>query len=424
MALVGSYIAVIVIRCICSNCLSFLPYLITFSLFSSNNMMFTNVAYRYLGSVLLFLLLFFYHDRNCGEKPRRTFFIVTLILTLGITIGDPTSALLMIPLFVFVPILRKNASSIIYAIIPFIYLFYAATGYVFFIKRYTTFAWEGFVEFFQTILATGFPERVIPWQRVISPTATDAYVTSAAYASLVFLSTIVGLFYTVLWIRNRTRRNGIKRDTLMKANCLSLLIMVAIGLVTYVGASVKPEVPFSDIRTIVMAFSATLLLFSFTSKTLLTKLTSNRVVPAIFLVLLVLSSLRVVYDAYPKSFYDPINVVEDGRLGSASVYVVSDFVNAYYRTGGIVGDYKVLNRIGTLFPSPQYEKRSLNKTTLGKPFEFFPYKSILVFNIAGIKYPSMYHPSDAYIAAYNFSITHNRVYDNGVVVIASKEKGK
>ena len=424
MALVGFYAARILMENIADHKLSFLPYLITFSLFSSGNMMFTNVAYRYLGSALLFLLLFFYCDKNCGENPRRTFSIITLVLTLGITIGDPTSALLMIPLFALVSILRKNASGLLYAIIPFIYMSYAATAYLFLIRGYARFAWEGFVEFFQAIFTTGFPERVIPWQRVISPTAGDAYVTSGAYLSLLLLSAIVGLFSAVLWIRRKNKKDAIRRNTLMKANCLSLLAMVVIGLVTYIGASIKPEVPFSDIRTIVMIFSSALLLFSFASRSLLAKLTSNRGVLAVVLVLLVMSSLRVVYNAYPKSFYDPINVVEDGRLGSASIYVISSFVNDYYKTGGIVGDYKVLNRIGGSLPSTQYEKRLLNETTLDKPFELFPYRNILVFNIAGTKYPSVYHPPEAYTAAYNFSIAHNRLYDNGVVVIASKEEGK
>lgn len=423
MALVSLYIARIIMKNIAHQRLSWVPYLLTFSLFSSSNMMFTNVGYRYLGSVLLLLLLFFYYDKNCGKKPRRAFFIVTLILTLGITIGDPTAALLMIPLFVFLSILRKNASGLLYAIIPFSYMFYAATTYVFLIKSYAAFALEGFVEFFQEILALRFPERVVPWKRVISPTAGDAYLTSAAYVSLLFLSAIVGLFSAVLWIRRKNERDGSRRNTLMKANCLGLLTMVAIGLVTYVGASVKPEVPFSDIRTIVLIFSSVLLLFSFASKTLLTKLTKNRGVLAIILILLVLSSLRVVYNVYPKSSYDPINVVEDNRLGSNSIYVVASFVNDYYRTGGIIGDYKVLNRIGQSLPYSQYEKRWLNKTTLYKPFAFFPERSILVFNIAGIEYASLYHPKEVYMAAYNFSITHNRLYDNGVVLIASQEKG-
>lgn len=424
MALVGSYAAKVVKKNITHDSLSFLPYLIVFSLFSSSNMMFTNVAYRYLGSVLLFLLLFFYYDRNSGENPRRTFFVVTLVLTLGIAIGDPTANLLMIFLFSSVSILRKNASASLYAIIPFSYMFYVAISYMFFIRKYAKFVWEGFIEFSQSIFVIEMPERVAPWQRVISPTVGDTYLTSVAYLSLMFLSTIVSLHYVLLWIRHRNGTDGIRRSTLMKANCLSLLTMVAIGSVTYVGASVRPEVPFSDIRTIVMIFSSTLLLLSFASQPLLKNLTTNRGILAAILILLVLSSLRIVYSAYPKSFYDPVNVVEDGRLGSTSIYVVAGFVNAYYKTGGITGDYKVLHRIGDVLPTPQYEKRWLNATTLGKPFEFFPYRSIVVFNIAGTKYPSMYHPPDAYMAAYDFSVTHNRLYDNGVVVIASWEEGK
>jgi len=199
--------------------------------------------------------------------------------------------------------------------------------------------------------------------------------------------------------------------------------MLGIGLTTYIGSSVMSEVPFSDIRTIVLIFPSTLLLFSFASKTLLVNLTGKRVILAMVLALLLMSSLRIVYNVYPKSVHDPINVVEDGRLGSTSVYIVEGFVNKYYKTGGIIGDYKVLNRIGSYLPSPQYEQRLINRTTLSKPFVFFPYRGILIFNLAGIKYPSMYHSPEEYMAVYDFSRSHNQLYDNGIVVIASQKNG-
>jgi hypothetical protein len=139
---------------------------------------------------------------------------------------------------------------------------------------------------------------------------------------------------------------------------------------------------------------------------------------------MIVASLRTVYEVYPKSIQDPIYVVEDSRLGSTGIYVLADFLNAHYKMGGIVGDFKVFNRIGRFLPDSQYEKRWLNESTLSKPFVRFPYRSILIFNIAGNEYPSIYHSPETYMAAYNFSISHNRLYDNGIVVIASEENGK
>ena len=415
MALVSLYIARIIMKSIPRPELSFLPYLIVFSLFSSINMMFTNVCYRYLGSVLLLLFLFFYYDKNCGEKPRRAFSIVTLILTVGITLGDPTAALLMILLFVLVSILGKNASASLYAIIPFSYMFYVATSYLLLIKSYTTFAWEGFMDFFQEIFVGGFPERVVPWQRVIMPTVQDTYVTSAAYISLLFVSASVGLFYAVLWMLRKNERDVMRRNTLIRANCLSLLVMVAIASATYVGASVNPEVPFSDIRTIVMVFVSTLILFSFASKTLLAKFTTNRIILAIIIVLLVLSSLRVVYEAYPKSFYDPINVVEDTRLDRRSNYYVRRFLNAFYVNGSIASDYKTRPPKFSSFQSELYKISLLNNGTLNDPKNTF-----IIFNMNGLRFKSIYTSSDVYIQAYHSSLTQNIVYNSGNITVIKR----
>lgn len=414
MGAVGLYAARVIMKSVSRPELSFVPYLVTFSLFSSSNMMFTNIAYRYLASPLFLLLLFFYYDRNCGNRPRRTFFIVTLTLTLGITFGDPTSALIMIPLFLIVSLLRKRTSDSLYAIIPTVYMVYSGTPYLSSLWNYATFAWEGITEFLQDLLRLRFPSRVLPWQRVTSIPAQDAFLTSAAYLSLLLLSTIVSLLYIVLWIRKKGKSEGVLRDTLMKAVCLVLLTTVAISALTYVGASVKPEVSFSDIRTIAMIFSSGLLLFSFTSKATFTSLTRNRFVLLLILSLLIMSSLRVIYRANPKSINDSINVVEDPRLDPRSTPYCEAFLDAFYVKGSVTSDYKTMPRLEN-FQSRFYSIRLISNVTLANPVY-----TIIIFNLNGLNFKSVYVSPEAYAEAYNMSLTQNLVYNNGDTLVLKR----
>ena len=399
----------------------FLPLLAVFSLFVSHNLMYTNVAYRYLASPLFLLLLLHIYDGNYGEAPQRRYYVVTLLLSVGILLGDPISALIMIPLFMLVSVLGRRRLEVIYALIPFSYLVYSAKSYVLSLRSYTRFALKGFLEFLGDLTRQQFPERVIPWRRTLSLSVEDAYLTSIGYISLLVVSAIIGMTIVIHWIRGEIREDTTERSVLAKATGLALLSMSSLGAFTYIGTSVMPEVRFSDIRTIALIFSSLLLIFSFTTRTLKKRLEGSRTLFYIISFLLIFSSLRIIYSAYPKSIYDPPNVVEDVRLSSTSVYVVANFLQEYYKSGGVIVDYKTLNRIGRTLPAPQYEKRWLNETTIDYPFTFHPTRSILVFNTAGNTYPSVFHPPEAYQAANDFSLEHNRIYDNGFVVAASSE---
>ena len=211
-----------------------------------------------------------------------------------------------------------------------------------------------------------------------------------------------------------------RRDSLSNAFLVCLSFWVFVAAMTYIGSSIRPETSFSDIRTITIVLMSILLPFSFASKKFISRVKSRRILLCCLIVLIAVASIRTVYEITPKSIEDPIYVVEDSRLGSTNIINVADFLNENYGTGGIVGDYKTLNRIGGLLPNSNYEKRFLNETTITEPFSRFPNKSILVFNIAGLSYPSIYHSNESYVAAYNFSLSHNQLYDNGIVVIASK----
>jgi hypothetical protein len=359
--------------------------------------------------------------RYYGENPERGYIFIALLLSIGVTLGDPTSALVMVPFFILVSLIGDRKIDFLYALIPLSYLTYSATSYIVSIRKYSRFAISGFVEFLVEIIQLQFPERIIPWKRTISLSPWDAYITSIGFLSLLLVSGIIGLFYLIDWTRSESPTRISGKKLLTNTAGLTLLAMTAVSGITYVGASVRGETTFSDIRTIAMLFASSLLAFSFSSRDISNFLSKQDKLRLVLTVLLLFTSLRVVYGVYPKSIYDPPNVVEDIRLGSDSVFIYANFHNNYYKSGGLVIDWKTHNRIQEAIQDTDYEKRWLNATTLDYPFASDPSKSIIVFNVAGLDTPSVYHPPIAYEAAYNYSLNHNRIYDNGVVVAAQHE---
>jgi hypothetical protein len=347
--------------------------------------------------------------------------IILLLLVLGITFGDINGMLVLIPFFLLFSFLGKKRTTSVYAVIPIAYLIFSAYSYTLTLKGYAAQVYTGFTEFFEKALSGEATQSILPWQKPSARLQADTYVASAAYLSLLVLASMTVVASIFLWARERRIKNKGDEDTIHHAGLICLLLFLCLAALTYIGVSGR-ETSFSDIRTITVVLLSLLLPFLLISKKMMSCITSSKILSFFVIVLIIIASIRTVYEVYPKSVSDPIYVVEDNRLGSASVYIVADFLNTYYKTGGIVADYKVLNLAGKFFPSPQYATRSLNETTLGLPFESFPDRSILVFDSAGIMYPSLYHPPEAYEAAYNFSMTHNRIYDNGVMVIACQQK--
>jgi len=191
---------------------------------------------------------------------------------------------------------------------------------------------------------------------------------------------------------------------------LTLLIVV----VTYVGASVKTEVPFSDIRTIVIIFILTLLPFTFTSNKLLTKINAKKTFLILVLALMILSSLRTIYEAYPKSIYDPINVVEDDRVDLRSKYYVGDFLNSFCAKGFVALDYKTYLATYTYQLAGNYKAELLSESSLSL-------NNIVVFDINGLRYGSIYISSEVYAEAYDLILTQNLIYNSGNITIVHRK---
>jgi positive regulator of sigma E activity len=204
----------------------------------------------------------------------------------------------------------------------------------------------------------------------------------------------------------------IKDDALVQVAIIYLFPILCVVLLTYIGASVQPEVSFSDVRTTVLGYLGFLLLFSFASKTLLSRLADRRFLLLIVTALLILSSFRVVYQDFPKSYQDPILVVEDNRVDLREIGYASVFLFSYYQSGNVLYDYKMTQAIdmGLLVKAP-YKASMMSSTTTDFSAAF------LVFDINGLKYPSSYVPQDVYAQAYQTGLNENLVYNNGAVVI-------
>lgn len=366
-------------------------------------------------SLLLTLMVIWFVFARGVKNVREN--ILLLVLVLGITFGDVVGMLVLIPFFFLYSFLGKQRTTSIYAVIPIAYLTFSAYSYTLTLKGYATQVYIGFTEFLKNAISGGVTENILPWQKASARLREDTYVASAAYLSLLVLALVIIVISVFLWTRERRIKNKGDEDAINQAGLICLLLFLCLAALTYIGVS-GAETSFSDIRTITVVLLSLLLPFLLISKKLMSCITSSKVLSFFVIVLIVIASIRTAYEVYPKSVSDPVYVVEDNRLGSTSVYAIAGFLNTYYKTGGIVADYKVLNLVGKFLPSPQYSTRWLNETTLDLPFESFPNRSILVFDIEGTKYPSLYLPPEAYVAAYNFSVTHNRLYDNGVIVIA------
>jgi len=370
---------------------------------------------------LLLLLLVMCILFNRGLRSRSDAVIV-LLLVVGITLGSTDGILMLTPFFFLFSILSRTRSASVYALLPVGYMLHAGYQYTISLRTYAIHGWEGFWEFLEKIISGQPWERAIPWQRTISPTREDAVVTSVGYLSLILLSLIAAFTLTLLLIREHGKHENDNPDmpACLWSNLTCLWLALAVAAITYIGASIKPEVSFSDIRTIAIVFVSWLLPFMFISQRLIANISRRKALVALVITLTILASLRTIYQVYPKSVHDPINAVEDERLGSTAVYAAGGYINTYYRTGGIVADYKVSNRLGMVFSSLEYERRWLDENTLADLFDRSSERTILIFNVAGTKYPSIYHPSEAYMAAYSFTMKHNRIYDNGAVLVSSQ----
>ncbi len=418
IGIVGIYVSKVLSSKVKSK-FAFLPYLLSFSLVSASSLMQTNLAYRYIGSLILFLLVFFLINRTSNSQSS---IIVILFLIVGITLGDPISSIFMIPLFVLNSIFMRYRTGdmpevgvpLLFLLIPFLYIVYAGWSYVNTWRGYFLNAWSGLRLFYVTLLSGVLPVRVLPWKRMISTSIADNMVASVGYLSLLSLALVICLLsMSLLWTNYKQRKLKFDKEPSFTyaVSIYLFLFLIAISLL-YIGSSIMPISSISDMKTILIGYVPVWMLSLFASKTLLSKIGNKRSLLLLVVVLLLFSSVRIFYQTYPKSNLDSVLVVETVQLDKLAVGYSNRFIFLYYSEGSILCDYKTGFAYFYFIVKEPRGFKHLSATT--NDFS----ADIISMDINGLKYPSLFIPLDIYTKVYDASMNGNIVYNNGPIIIS------
>lgn len=396
---------------------SYVPYLAVFSLISSRSLMWTTLPYRYIGSWIFPLMILIIYSKG-KARPTRTLVIALLLLVIGATLGDPLSAFATSLLFIAYTILRRRISYTVLALVPIAYVMFAGMSYVFYLRAYSLYAWDGLHQFLDELLVGNLAERVLPWGRMALTSTEDAYVSSITYLSLLMLALIVALCHVrSSWLKPKSEAEGCEENrTLLRAATVCLLFALLVASATYIGISVEREVTFSDARTNVMLFVLAYLVISFPSRTLFSKIRSKRFLGVLIVLLLAVSSARVVYETYPKSVHDPVLAVEDMRLNTRADEYAGKFIASTYRQGNVFCDYKtcILSDLQTSIIHRPFRERILSQ-----PVPNLGFSDFLIFDLQGLNYKSIFIPPEVYAKAHEMGVKGNLIYHSGAAVVVT-----
>jgi hypothetical protein len=382
-----------------------LPGLISFALLS-----FAYNERQSISLALLFLLMSFIFKSGLSDAKRA---IIVLLFVVAITFGDSTAILLMIPFFFIFVIFKKKPSSIIYGLIPLAYLSFSAYTYILGLQYYTKNSYQGFLIFLNQFFGGSVASsRVMPWNRTNIAISTDVYVTSIAYLAILLTGAAVFFFGAFLWMKKRyAKRND--QNALFLAALFTLFVALVMASYAYIGGSVTADSTSSDVRTIAIVFVMLVLPYTLVSTALIEKISARKIVVFLFVILIVLASLRTFYEQYPVSQNDPVNVLEDFRVDSSQIYSSSNFIFYNMNSGSVLCDTKT----GTT----GFIQVSLRLVTGFFTSEIEP-NSTLVFDINGLKINSLHTSPFAYEEAVNMSLANNQIYSNGAVLIAQPKR--
>jgi len=399
--------------------LKFLSHIISFMAmsFAYNSRCGRATDYSLLLVIITLYFIFSHEFKNRGKS------VTLLFLILGITFGNTDGILILVPFFMVFSALKKK-TTIMYALIPISYLLFCAYSYTLSLTTYPKSVINGLTEFLNKLLRGEVVQRVVPWRRTSIMISSDIAVCSYAYLFMLIISIVlmVILFFGVIKDSTAYNKDGNLINIFQSTSFMWLLLWFIIATAVYVAASVNPESPSSDIRSIVLVLLSLMLPFLFIpSITRIKSLKSSvakKTVLAFLIVFMTIASVRAVYEVYPKSINDPILVVEDDGTGLKSIYAISEFVNNYYTNGEIIADYKVLVHVDDYLSPQKYKTRFMNEINI-KMLIASNQKIILVYTLLGMRYPSIYHTPTTYIDAENFTANNNRIYDNGIITIGS-----
>ena len=362
-----------------------------------------------IGLPIAFFFLVYLFVNGLEERSNE---LLALLFVLGITFGSTTALLVIAPLFFIFAFLRKRYTAFVFGLIPLSYLIFASSEYTYGLRDYVTFAAQGISNFLTLLSGGTIPERVLPWGRSSLSILTDTYVLSSTYIALILVSTLIAFTAFFVWFRNRSSFKKSDSDAFFVSGIFTLFLTLVIAAFVYIGASVQPETPFSDIRTIAIVFMTLLIAPLLTSKNLIKKITSRRFLFILFTVLLVAASFRTFYEVYPKSINDPINAVEDYRVDPLSAHYAINYLSNFTDDGQIAFDYKT-SRASIYLEADNYD---LSIITTDVPDSGF-----LVFNVDGLLYGSIHTRVDAYQELNNKTLTENVVYSGGKTIILQQK---
>ena len=158
-------------------------------------------------------------------------------------------------------------------------------------------------------------------------------------------------------------------------------------------------------------FAAIILPLIFTSKKFLQVINTKKILLLLIVFLMFFSSMRIIYNIYPQAIADPINAIEDSRMTKTNI---GSFMNNYYDK--LAGGKIVIDRTQISRSQDAYTTKFLSTNSLSSIYDS---DTLLIFNIHGLLYGSIYIPENTYFEAYNFSLGGNLLYNNGEIIISN-----
>ena len=405
LLLSGLYIFLVTITCVLilqrNENVSFLTLPASLALIT-NPLMGTlvgTIGYNFFDTPFLFLSLYFLINR---EKSSRKTSLIILILIIGSSISGTRATIIAIMLFAILAVYSFQWSIVVYSIIPLAYLLYSAWNYVMklsylmdIIQALKTFFFEAF---------SWSEMRILPTQRTQLTTYADVLISIIGSLSLIILSFLL-MIYLLLHFKLK-----VKERSLSYALITTLLYIQTLFAIFYIGGSVLPEQTVSDVRILLLPLSYWVL--PFISLLEGEKIKRNKILSIILVVLLSFSSFFTIGHIYPKSFQDPINVVEDLRLNREQTLYFAHFAKVYLKDS-FYADYATLRIISPFF---FYSKTPTIPTLL--PAKKNGILGLVVFNIDGLKYGSLYYTKSYYESLYDSSIKETSLlYNSGKVFV-------
>lgn len=380
-----------------------LPVLISFFFIA-----FINTPRIDLALLLVPLLLYLLFSRGIKHI---NYFLSGVLLVVGITLGSATGTLFITFFFLLYCLFNKSTKLSVYFIIPLTYLIFCTYFYTTAIFSYVKNAWSGFTSFLQSSLMGEIPQRVIPWERGQGMMLPDTYILTAAYLSLMLLSSLLIL----ILVFGRSIKKGVREasNSLYSASLACLSIFLLIAGVTYLGVSALPESTSSDIRVIVFVFMMIILPFIFCFKKSINIINSKKIVHLVIIILIFTASLQTIY-SNTKSINDPVNAVEDNRVDAFSRLSA---INLLYKSTPpdsiLFLDYK-LYIVAALLTNASAVSMLSSSSNFNA--------DIIGVDFNGLKFGSLYISPHVYEIVKNQSEISHVVYSSGDILFIAKMK--